>query len=131
MKSSLCFLALVLFALSGCSRADERKASIVALAKAMAVNDLAAIRAAVAQGRAVLGDKAGIPEVADDFKKAPADATLLTREEAQRGFTPHFDQLEKMRWWNVGEDPTKLTAPLRGVASVIVGNVAAVRAKGS
>ena len=34
-----------------------------------------------------------------------------------------------MRWWKVGADPVKLTAPLRGVASVITGNVAAARAK--
>ena len=34
-----------------------------------------------------------------------------------------------MRWWKVGVDPTTLAAPLRGPASVIAGNVAAVRAK--
>ena len=99
------------------------------LAKAMAANDPAAIRAAVAEGRARLGDKAGIPEAADDFRPVPANATLLTREEAQRGFTPHFARLEKMRWWKVGADPATLTAPLRGPASVIAGNVAVVRAK--
>ena len=95
----------------------------------MAANDLAAIRSAVTAARAALGDKAGVPEVADDFRRAPGDATMLTREEAQRGFTPHFAQLEKMRWWKIGTDPSKLTAPLRGVASVITGNVAAARAK--
>ena len=130
MKTSLHFLAIVSLALTGCSRADERKTSITdALAKAMAANDLTAIRAAVAEGRALLGDKAGIPEAADEFRPVPANATLLTQVEAQRGFTPHFAQLEKMRWWKVGVDPTKLTAPLRGVGSVIAGNVAAARAK--
>ncbi|MEO6755179.1 MAG: hypothetical protein ABIP85_25695 [Chthoniobacteraceae bacterium] len=129
MKPVFHCLTVALLSLSSCSRADERKSSIEALANAMAANDLAAIRTTVADARAVLGDNAGIPEVADDYKKAPADATLLTREEAQRGFAPHFAKLEKMRWWNVGADPVKLTAPLRGVASVITGHVAAARAK--
>ena len=74
------------------------RASKDALAKAMAANDLVAIRAVVAEARAVLGDKAGTPEVADDFKKPPTGATLLTHAEAQRGFMPHFSKLEKMRW---------------------------------
>lgn len=95
----------------------------------MAANDLTAIRGAAAEGRRLLGDKAGIPEAPDEFRSVPADATFLTEAEAQRGFTSHFAQLETMRWWRVGLDPTKLTAPLRGVGSVIAGNVAAARAK--
>jgi hypothetical protein len=122
-------LAITCLGLSGCSRAAERKASSAALAKAMAANDLDAIRSTVTAARAALGDMAGIPEVADDFRKAPSDSKLLKPEEAQRGFTPHFAQLERMRWWTIGTDPSKLTAPLRGVASVIAGNVAAARAR--
>jgi hypothetical protein len=130
MKITLPFLAAISLSLSGCSRAEESKTSIAeTLTKAMASHDLAAVRAAVADARAKLGDKAGIPEVADEFRAVPAEAKMLTRDEAQRGFTPHFAQLEKMRWWHVGTDPTKLTAPLRGVASVITGQAAAVRAK--
>jgi hypothetical protein len=130
MKVTICFLAIALFGLTGCVRADDRKAAIAeALTKATAANDLDAIRAATAEMRARLGDKAGFPEVADELRAVPADAKILTREEVQRGFTPHFAELEKMRWWNVGTDPTKLSAPLRGVGSVIAGNVAAARAK--
>ena len=99
------------------------------LAQAIALEDLLAVRAAVAAGRAALGAKAGEPEVADEYRSVSKTASLLSPAEAQPGFTPHFAQLEKMRWWKVGVDPTKLTAPLRGVASVIAGNVAAVRAK--
>ena len=99
------------------------------LAKALAENNLDAVRAAVAKGREALGKKAGEPEVADEFRRVPADAKLLSRDEAQRGFTPHFATLEKMRWWKTGVDPKTLTAPLRGPASVITGNVAASRAK--
>ena len=123
------FLVFALCAVTGCSRADELKAAAGLLAKAMAGNDLAAIRAAVAEGRAVLGEKAGIPEVVDGYRKVPADATLLTRAEAQRGFTPGFAQLEKLRWWKVGVDPATLTAPLRAPASVISGGVATYRAR--
>ncbi len=130
MRTSLHFLAIVALSLCGCSRADERKASVTeALTKAMAANDLTAIRRAAKEGRTLLGEKAGIPEAADEFRPVPSNATLLTKPEAQRGFTPHVAQLEKMRWWKVGVDPTKLTAPLRGVGSVIAGNLAAVRAK--
>jgi hypothetical protein len=99
------------------------------LAKALAENNLDAVRAAVATGREALGKRAGEPEVADAFRPVPAEAKLLSRDEAQSGFTPHFATLEKMRWWKTGIDPTTLTAPLRGPASVIVGDVAATRAK--
>jgi hypothetical protein len=113
---------------TGCDRSTAQSPASE-LAKALAANDPAAVRAAVAKGREVLGTKAGEPEVADEFRRVPADAKLLSRDEAQRGFTPHFAALEKMRWWKVGVDPTKLTAPLRGPASVIAGNLAAMRAR--
>ncbi len=114
--------------LTGCSR-SKAQAPAAELSKALAENNLAAVQAAVTKGREALGKKAGEPEVADEFRRVPAEAKLLSREEAQRGFMPHFATLEKMRWWKTGIDPTTLTAPLRGPASVIVGNVAAVRAK--
>jgi hypothetical protein len=100
-----------------------------ALAAALAREDLPAVRAAVAAERDRLGDRAGEPEVPDEYRPVPKDATLLTRAEARRGFTAQFAALEKMRWWKVGVDPTALAAPLRGPASVIVGNVAVARAK--
>ena len=61
---------------------------VAALAKALAENDLSGVRAAVTAGREALGRKAGEPEVADEFRRVPADARLLSREEAQRGFAP-------------------------------------------
>ena len=114
--------------LTGCSRSKAQMPT-ADLTRALAVNNLEAVRAAVAAGREMLEKKAGEPEVADEFRPVPADAKLFTREEAQRGFTPHFGTLERMRWWKIGVDPTTLTAPLRGPASVIVGNVVVVRAK--
>ena len=110
---------------------DESNAAVptAELAKALAENNLDAVRAAAAKGRKALGNKAGEPEVPDEFRAVPAQARLMSRDEAQLGFTPHFATLEKMRWWKIGIDPTTLTAPLRGPASVIVGNLAAARAK--
>jgi len=100
-----------------------------ALVQALASNDLQAVRAAVAAGRTALGDKAGMPEVADTYQPVPKDKPLLTAEEARRGFTPMSDRLEKERWWKIGADPTRFTAPLRLPASVMAGNVATVRVK--
>jgi hypothetical protein len=113
---------------TGC---DHSKAALPTsdLAKALAENNLDAVRAAVAKGREALGNKVGKPEVPDEFRPVPTEAKLMSLDEAQRGFSPHFVTLEKMRWWKVGVDPTTLTAPLRGPASVITGNVAAARAK--
>jgi hypothetical protein len=87
------------------------------------------VHTAVAKGRAFLGKKAGEPEVPDQFLRLPPDARLLSFAEIQSGFTLHFETLEKIRWWIIGVDPLTLTAPLRGPASVIFGNVAAARAK--
>ncbi len=100
-----------------------------ALDKALLAEDLQAVQSAVESARIFLGDKAGEPEVPDQYRPVPKHATLLTRAEAQLGFTARFEELEKRSWWKIGLDPTKLTQPLRAPASVLVGNVAAVRAK--
>jgi hypothetical protein len=99
------------------------------LATALANNDLEAVKTAVADGLKALGKKAGEPEVPDEFRRVPMDVVILSKEEAPRFFTVDFATLEKIRWWKTGVDPTLLSAPLRGPASVIAGNVAAVRAK--
>ncbi len=114
--------------LTGCS-SSTAQIPTAELEKALADNNLAAVRSAVAKSREALGKRAGEPEKADQFRGVPAAAKLLSREEAQRGFIPYFAPLEKIRWWKIGVDPTTLTAPLRGPAAVIVGNVAAVRAR--
>ena len=122
-KSLLSLLLIPLVALA------EKPPSTAALARALASEDLPAIRAAVTDGRAALGNRAGEPEVADQFLRVPKDATLLSRAEALQGFTPYFAKLEKMRWWRIGIDPTKLTQPLRAPAAVLAGNVASARAQ--
>jgi hypothetical protein len=107
------------------SKADLR----AALAAALKAEDPAAIHTTVAAAVHFLGDRAGEPEVADRYTPAPADARWLTPAEAQSGFVPHFERLEKLVWWRVGLDPTRLTQPLRAPASVLAGGVAAARAQ--
>ncbi len=103
--------------------------SSVALRSALLKKDLPAVRAAVADARKILGDKAGVPETPDKYSPVAKGGTWLTKDEVQNGFTAHFSELEKLRWWRIGLDPTKLTRPLRDPASVLSGNIAACRAK--
>jgi hypothetical protein len=99
------------------------------LRTALQKEDPELIRAAVSAAREELGDKAGLPEIADKYIPVPKDAQLLSPAEARRGFSKDFTALEKMVWWKIGIDPRTVTAPLRGPASVLSGNVATVRAK--
>jgi hypothetical protein len=123
-----CLLPVIVLVLGTTTSAQTPRAS-AALVQALASNNLQAVRAAVAAGRAALGGQAGVPEVADTYLPVPKDKPLFTAEEARRGFAPMSDRLEKERWWIVGADPAKLTAPLRGPASVMTGYAAAFRAK--
>ena len=74
------------------------------LYEALAHKNLEGVRAAVAGGQKMLGERAGEPEVADKFLPVPKDARIFSHAEAQRGFGMHFATLEKMRWWITGED---------------------------
>lgn len=84
--------------------------------------DAAAVQALTAAERARLGEKAGVPEVADVHQKAPVGAAWIETATAQRGFTPHFDRLRQMAAaWRPGLDPTRMTQALRAPAAVISG----------
>jgi hypothetical protein len=89
--------------------------------------ELTAIREETAAYRRRLGDKAGVPEVADTFLPIPAGARWLTPEEAQPAFAKLQPKLEQMRWWLIGLDPTKLNHALREPAAAVSGCVAAAR----
>ena len=127
MKKLACIFPIACYLLAACPSSIARSPT-AELERALAEDNLDAVRSAVAKGREALGKQAGEPEVADKFQRAPATQRLLSKAEARRGFTEQFATLERLRWWKKGVDPTTLTAPLRGPASVIVGNVAAVRA---
>ena len=119
------FLFMGVTALAAESLGDPR----IALAMALRAENPSAIKAAVATGLALLGERAGEPEVADRYRRVPASARWLTPAEAQHGFAPHLDALQKRIWWRVGIDPTQLTEALRAPASVLTGCVAVSRAR--
>lgn len=91
-------------------------------------DELAAIRAEVAAYRKKIGDKAGVPEVADKFQPVPSAGRWLTAAEAQGAFLKAHAKLEQLRWWKIGLDPTKLAHALREPAAVVSGCVHAMRA---
>jgi hypothetical protein len=99
------------------------------LANALADQDAAAIHNTVTEINRHLGGKAGVPETPDKYLPIPKAGKWLTADEAAPGFEPSFEQLEKLRWWKIGLDPTKLGHALREPASVASGNLAVCRAK--
>ena len=100
-----------------------------ALQAALLKEDLAQVKAAVAEGRKELGGQAGIPEVPDEYASVPASARLLSAAEARQAVKKSFAKLEEMRFWKIKIDPTKLAAPLRAPANVVACMVAMDRAK--
>ena len=89
--------------------------------------DPGAVRAVVAESVRVLGDQAGLPEVADAHR-SPAAAELFATGRVAVAFGPYADHIEKIRWWRVGLDPTKLNHGLRETATVTRACLAASRA---
>jgi len=120
--------AAALFCATPAGTAAQSLAGSATLSRALASGDLQAVRAAVAEARASLGDKAGVPEAADAYQPVPSGQAPFSADEARRGFAPYFGAVEKSRWWTVGADPARLTAPLRVPASVIAGCLAGMRA---
>lgn len=76
----------------------------------------------------LLGSKAGVPDSETKFVLIPSDATPLTPAEAKRAFTPMLERLEKESWWTQRPKPQDMPYPLRVVASVVEGCLAAHRA---
>lgn len=76
----------------------------------------------------LLGSKAGVPDREAKFSPVPSDATRLTAEEARRAFTPMLERLEKESWWAQRPKTQDMPYPLRMVASVAEGCLAAHRA---
>ncbi len=87
------------------------------------------MRRQVAAAREKLGDKAGVPEVADRFVPIPKEARWLTWEEVRPAFVRAHAKLEQLRWWKIGLDPTRTEHALREPAAVVAGGVEAFRAK--
>lgn len=98
------------------------------LAEAFSQKSLPTVEAVVARAIDALGEKTGVPETPDEYRKVPDGATLLQPDEIQPGLAPLRERLEKLIWWKGEVDPTRMTAPLRAPASVLVGTMATARA---
>lgn len=100
-----------------------------AMAKALADGDLSSVRTTATLIRSALGDKAGVPEVADTYQPIPFGKPMFTPEEAKRSADRCFNAVERRRWWKIGTDPTQLRDPLRMPASVLSGYLAVIRSR--
>jgi len=108
---------------------NKEKEVSAALARALQAEDEKDIQKAVAEALSMMGDRAGIPEVEDEYLPVPEDASLLSKAEAMAAMQPHFSRVERQRFWRIGVDPSTLTAPLRAPASVMACMMAVHRAK--
>jgi len=99
------------------------------LAIAQRGSDVAAVRAVVAESLRVLGDQAGLPEVKDTYRQPSSSAPLFKSDRIAEAFGPYADHVEKVRWWKIGLDPTKLNHALRETATVARACLAAARAE--
>lgn len=99
------------------------------LAKALAAEDLEAVRACVADARNKAGDGAGAPEIEDVYLPIPRDGGWLGADEARAAIDAMPRRLDALAWWKVGLDPTTLAHPLREPAAVVAGCVHASRAR--
>ena len=73
----------------------------------------------------MLGDQAGIPEIADQFREVSKNAKPLTPKEFPTAFDPYIEFIEKQKWWKIGLDPTKTNHMPRELATIIDGCLAA------
>lgn len=97
----------------------------IELAAAQKSEDETQVKRLMTQAFEVLGDQAGIPEIADQFREIPKTAKPLTAKELPTAFDPYIDFIEKQKWWKVGLDPAKTNHLPRELATIIEGCLAA------
>ena len=98
------------------------------LAAAMRQKDVAEIRRLTDEAIRTAGAEAGVPDAAPDFKPVPKDAKPLSSNEVGKAFSPYLHRLESEQWWQSRPAPQDIPQPLRFVASVVEGCLAARRA---
>ena len=99
------------------------------LVSAQRGQDPAAVRAVVAESLLIYGDQAGLPEVKDAYRSPVASSELFSAERIAEAFGPYADHIEKIRWWKVGVDPTKLNHALRETATITRACLAVARSE--
>ena len=97
----------------------------IELAAAQKAEDEAEVKRLAKKAIETLGDQAGIPEIADQFREVPKNAKPLTSKELPTAFDPYIEFIEKQKWWKVGLDPAKTNHLPRELATIIEGCLAA------
>jgi len=130
MKHLLLFAALMLVSLAaGCSDKTQGPARTLRdMAAAQRNKNVQEVERLSREYTRQLGSRSGVPDSAANFTPIPGGATRLTAEEARRAFTPMLERLEKESWWTQRPKTQDMPYPLRMVASVVEGCLAAHRA---
>jgi hypothetical protein len=124
-----CVLTLLASVPAYAQPAPRNAPPATALNDALREENAEAIRAAVTAWNRQLGEKAGVPEVADRHVPIPQSGTWLTREESEAAGTPWLKAIESARWWKIGINPQKMDRALREPAAIVAGSLALYRAK--
>jgi hypothetical protein len=107
--------------------ADSAEA-VKALATAQAAKDLPGVEAAVKLGLTALGDKAGVPEEASEFVEPDENVRPLAADQVPELFNQPLAYIREHAWWKQVRQGAECQAPLRAVASVVEGCLAARKA---
>ncbi|MFO0878359.1 MAG: hypothetical protein U0840_13545 [Gemmataceae bacterium] len=107
---------------------QKLRQAVLDLSAAQKAEDEAEVKRVAKRVVQLLGEQAGHPEVADEFRPVPRDARPLSPEELASAFSPYIGYIGRQKWWTVGLDPSKTNHALREVATVIEGCLAARRA---
>jgi hypothetical protein len=95
------------------------------LAQAQQKKDQSEIDKISVQSIKLLGNQAGVPEKSEQFIKVDPQSRKLTSPEVSTAFIPYGQKIQKYAWWLSQPTSTELKTPLRAIASVITGVLAA------
>ena len=107
---------------------ESLKQTAQQLAQALRSKDEVAVRKLAAESVFMLGNLAGAPEVADEYRQAPEQVEPLTKAEALAGFEKILQFVQKNKWWRIDLDPTETEHLPREVATCMMGCLAGCRA---
>ena len=98
------------------------------MARAQRNKNLEEIENIVEAYASLLGSRAGIPEAPDKFHHVYKSSFKLTAAQVRTAFTPYARRIKGQAWWLSYPHPTQIDVPLRSLASIITGVLAARRA---
>ncbi|MEI7729940.1 MAG: hypothetical protein WCO56_10240 [Verrucomicrobiota bacterium] len=116
---------------AGAPKTDEHARDLYAqLAQAQAGKNLERVEQIAREMETLLGERAGVPEEPTQYQSVSDAARPLTKSEVLTGYNAYLTRLQKSgeSWWLKPIAATEIPAPLRFVASVVSGSLAARRA---